>query len=76
MADTRNLIKTGKYGGQAGEFTYHIFKDPDSENGEVMDGHIARSGKTYLFAITYNPETFSDAEFTFQEILDSVKFLK
>lgn len=72
----RGLIKTGKYGGQSGEFSFHIFKDPDSENGEAIDGHIIRNGKTYLFSIVYNPQTFSDAEFTFQEILDSVKFLK
>jgi len=70
------LIKTGKYGGQAGEFTFHIFKDPDSENGEAIDGHIIRNGKTYSFSMAYNPQTFSDAEFSFQEILDSVKFLK
>lgn len=68
------LIKTGKYGGQAGEFSFHIFKDPDSQNGEAIDGHVARSGKTYLFTMIYNPKTFSNAEFTFQEILDSVKF--
>lgn len=70
------LIKTGKYGGQAGEFSFHIFKDPNSENGEAIDGHVARGGKTYLFTMVYNPGTFSNAEFTFQEILDSVKFLK
>jgi len=70
------LLKTGKYGGQMGEFTFHIFKDPDSQNGEVIDGHIARNGKTYVFSLTYNPQTFSDAEFSFKEILDSVKFLK
>ena len=70
------LLKTGKYGGQAGEFTFHIFKDPDSENGEAIDGHIIHNGKTYVFAMIYNPQAFSNAEFTFQEILDSVKFLK
>lgn len=68
------LIKTGKDSGEGGEYVYHIFKDPDSENGDVIDGHMIRNGNTYLFSIAYNPQTFTDAEYTFREIMYSVEF--
>ncbi len=69
-----NLIKKGSGSGQGGEYIYHIFKDPDSENGQAIDGHIIHNGNTYLFSMIYNPQTFTDAEYTFQEILNSIKF--
>lgn len=70
----KNLIKNRKDSGESGEYAYHIFKDPDSENGQIIDGHIIRGGNTYLFTMVYNPQNFTDAEYTFKEILDSVKF--
>ncbi len=70
----KNLIKSGNDNGGGEEYTYHIFKDPDSENGQIIDGHIIRGGNTYLFAMAYNPKTFTDAEYTFKEIMYSVKF--
>lgn len=70
----KNLIKNGKDSEGSGEYIYHIFKDPDSENGQVVDGHIIRGGNTYLFTMIYNPQTFTDAEYTFKEIIYSVKF--
>lgn len=70
----KNLIKNGKDSGESGEYTFHIFKDPDSENGEAIDAHIIHKGNTYLFTLAYNPQNFTDAEYTFKEILNSVKF--
>lgn len=69
-----DLIKIGKDKGEGVEYAYHIFKDPDSENGQIIDAHIIRGGNTYLFTMIYNPQTFTDAEFTFKEIMYSVKF--
>lgn len=72
----KNLIKTEKGDGESGEYAYHIFKDSDSENGQIIDAHILGGGNTYLFTMIYNPQTFTDAEYTFKEIMYSVKFLK
>jgi hypothetical protein len=58
------------------ENTGHIFKEPKYPNAQIMDGHVIYGGNTYLFRLTYNPENFSDAEFTFREIVESLKFLK
>ncbi len=69
-----DLIKIGKDKGEGVEYAYHIFKDPDSENGQIIDAHIIRGGNTYLFTMIYNSQTFTDAEYTFKEIMYSVRF--
>lgn len=71
-----NLIKIGKDRGESGEYAYHIFKDPDFQNSEVIEAHFVRNGKTYSFTMAYNPRNFSDVEYTFNEIMHSVEFLK
>lgn len=58
------------------ENIYHVFREPGYPNAQILDDHVVYNGNTYLFRLVYDPETFSDAEFTFQEILASVKFLK
>lgn len=58
------------------ENMYHVFREPGYPDAQILDDHVVHGGNTYLFCLAYNPETFSDAEFTFQEILASVKFLK
>ncbi len=69
-----NLIKSWKDKGEGGEYTCHIFKDSDSENAQVIEGHFLRNGKTYTFSLVFNPRNFSDAEYTFNEIMHSVQF--
>lgn len=56
------------------ENVYHLFKDPNYPNADILDDHLVNNGNTYLFRLTYNSTTFSDAEYTFQEILNSIKF--
>lgn len=58
------------------ESAYHVFREPGYPNAQILDDHVVYNGNTYIFRLAYDPETFSDAEFTFQEILASVKFLK
>ncbi len=70
LADRRDIPVYGQ------ESVYHVFKEPNISNGQVIDDHVIYKGNTYLFRLVYNPDTFSDAEFSFQEILASVKFLQ
>lgn len=70
ISSRKNVDVNGK------ENVLHIFKEPNYPNAQILDDHVVYNGSTYLFRLVYNPETFSDAEFTFQEILASVKFLK
>lgn len=58
------------------ENIFHIFSEPGYPNAQILDDHVVYNGNTYIFRLAYDPQTFSDAEFTFQEILASVKFLK
>ncbi|MFA4817537.1 MAG: hypothetical protein WC608_02290 [Parcubacteria group bacterium] len=58
------------------ENVLHIFKEAGYPGAEIIDDHVVFGGNTYIFRLAYNPQTFSDAEFTFREILASVKFLK
>jgi hypothetical protein len=69
-----SLIKTGKDSTQGGEYVYHVSRDPDSADGEIIDAHFIHNGRTYLFAMAYNPKNFTDAEYTFKEIMYSVSF--
>lgn len=55
---------------------YHVIKDPLVKKGEVCDLHILSGGNTYLFRYEFNPEKFNGGEFTFQEMLVSLKFGK
>ncbi len=56
------------------ENIYHLFREPGYPNADILDDHLINNGNTYLFRLIYNPVTFSDAEYTFQEILSSIKF--
>lgn len=58
------------------ENVLHIFSEPDYPGAQILDDHVAYGGNTYIFRLVYDPETFSAAEFTFREILNSVNFLK
>lgn len=64
----KNINVSGK------ENIYHLFRDPNYPGADILDDHLISNGNTYTFSLVYNPVTFSDAEYTFQEILSSVKF--
>jgi hypothetical protein len=69
-----DLLITRKDIGVGGkENIYHLFKEPSYPNSDILDDHLVHNGDTYLFRLAYNPLTFSDAEYTFQEILASIK---
>ncbi|MCX6766150.1 MAG: hypothetical protein NT136_04295 [Candidatus Moranbacteria bacterium] len=59
-------------GGERG--AYHVFKESGSPDSQFLDVHLIHKESTYLFRFAYNPKTFSDAEYSFREILDSFKF--
>jgi len=52
---------------------YHIFKEADAPNAQFLDVHVDHKNNTITFQFVYNPKNFSDGEFTFQEILNSVE---
>jgi hypothetical protein len=56
------------------ENIYHLFGEAGYPGADILDDHIVYNGNTYLFRLVYNPQTFSDAEYTFQEILNSIQF--
>jgi len=59
-------------GGQ--KLFYHIFKEANAPNAQFLDVHVEYKNNTITFQFIYNPKNFSDGEFTFQEILNSVEF--
>jgi len=70
----RNLISKTKADIEEMDADYHAVKDPLVKRGAVLDAHILSGGNTYLFRYDYNPEKFNGGEFTFQEMLVSLKF--
>jgi hypothetical protein len=70
LISLRNDVKV-----EGQESVYHIFREPTSFDGQILDDHFIHNGNTYIFRFEFDPQNYSDAEFTFQEILDSVKFL-
>lgn len=55
---------------------YHVIKNENVKEGEIMDAHVLRSGNTYNFRLVDNPRIFTGGEFSFQEIMRSFQFLK
>ena len=54
--------------------TYHVFKEPSTFAGQLLDAHAIRDGSYYLFFFGYNPETCPAGDDLFQAMLDSFQF--
>lgn len=72
----RNLIRKNAANISGMSVDYHAVKDSLVKKGEVLDLHIIFEKNTYLFRYEFNPEKFNGGEFTFQEMLGSLKFGK
>jgi len=57
------------------EGVYHVFKEPSTFEGQLIDVHINYKGNNYLLRLAYNPANFNGEEF-FDNLLNSVRFLK
>ena len=53
---------------------YHVFKEPSTWAGQLLDAHANHGGSYYLFYFGYNPETCPAGEELFQTMLDSFQF--
>lgn len=68
------LIRSAGTDFEGNRIEYHLIKDVLVKSGEIMDAHTIHGGNTYNFRLVYNPQSFSGAEYSFQEILNSFKF--
>ena len=55
---------------------YHVFKEPCTSEGQLVDAHVNYNGNGYLFRFAYNPSKYPQAETAFMNILNSIKFTK
>ena len=53
---------------------YHVFLEPSTWAGQLLDAHVNYGGSDYLFRFGYNPETCPAGEDLFQAMLDSFQF--
>ena len=53
---------------------YHVYVDPSTWAGQLIDAHANHGGNDYTFDFAYNPETCPAGEDLFQAMLDSVRF--
>lgn len=67
---TKNIVIGGANG------VYHVFKEPSTYEGQLVDAHVNYKGNAYLFRFAYNPASFPQAESLFMTILSSIKFTK
>lgn len=72
----KNLIRKETAFVPGMDVKYHAIKDSLVKVGEVYDMHVLFGGNTFLFRYEFNPEKFNGGEFTFQEILTTLKFGK
>ena len=56
--------------------SYHAIQDSSVKKGNVFDLHVLFEGNTYLFRYEFNSEKFDGGEFTFQELISTLKFGK
>jgi len=54
--------------------TYHVFKEPSTAAGQLLDAHVSAGGNEYVIRMGYNPATCPAAEDLFAAILDSFRF--
>jgi hypothetical protein len=55
--------------------TYHVYKEPSTFQGQLLDVHVIFGGTEYLFEFMYNPATYPQGEDVFKDIVNSVNFL-
>ena len=53
---------------------YHVYVDPSTWAGQLIDAHVNHGGSGYTFDFAYNPETCPAGEELFQAMLDSFQF--
>ncbi len=53
---------------------YHVFLEPSTWAGQLLDAHLNHGGNLYDFTMGYNPETCPAGEDLFQAMLDSFQF--
>ncbi len=53
---------------------YHVFVEPSTWAGQLLDAHADHGGSYYLFYFGYNPETCPAGEDLFQAMLTSFQF--
>ena len=53
---------------------YHVFLEPSTWAGQLLDAHVNRGGNYYLLYMGYNPETCPAGEDLFNALLDSFGF--
>lgn len=53
---------------------YHVFKEPSTSAGQLLDAHANYGGNYYLFYLGYNPETCPAGEDLFLAMLSSFRF--
>ena len=75
-ANDQMVVKTGNINVGSYKSKYNIIKDNNVKKGEIINAHVIHNGNTYNFQLVDNPSTFSNGEFSFQEILQSFQFLK
>ena len=52
----------------------YVVNETNVKDGEIINAHILHNGNTYNFRLADNPRIFTGGEFSFQEILHSLKF--
>jgi len=53
---------------------YHVFLEPSTWAGQLLDAHLNHGGNHYNFSLAYNPETCPAGEGLFRAMLDSFQF--
>lgn len=52
----------------------YVVNEINVKDGEIINAHILHNGNTYNFRLVDNPRIFTGGEYSFQEILRSLKF--
>jgi hypothetical protein len=53
---------------------YHVFKEPSTWAGQLLDAHADYGGNYYLFYMGYNPDTCPAGQDLFEAMLGSFQF--
>ncbi|MDQ3802260.1 MAG: hypothetical protein M3416_00155 [Acidobacteriota bacterium] len=55
---------------------YHAFKEPSTQEGQLLNVHLNYQGNNYILTLMYNSLTRPEGEKIFSDILNSFKFSK
>ncbi len=70
------LIKKASVDMSEQKANYYVINEINVKDGEIINAHILHNGNTYNFRLVDNPRIFTGGEYSFQEILYSLKFKK